>query len=612
MTAQGAGAVVGWFRNDLRLMDNPMLHRVSEVAKAQSLPAFLVYIIDARFLGPFDLPEKMQPRPGIKEWLGYGHGCSARRLRFILRSIRELRKKLTGCFEGLELHVIQGCAETVFSALSSIAGPLQVVCTTEVGSPMLLHVESNVEQAISGHGGSLHLERCGPLLYHIDDLPFPIRRAPYGLVTLSLQLGYENVWESAARSKSCENPPEVRPLLAEPSTFLIGRPPAGIAWALPESDDAALRELGYSADEIAASVFCPEAGEDAACALLERWLALQPVKEDRWANNWDFCTSDTSILGGADPLGWHNLNNHDGWSRLSAHLAVGAISPRQVFWQAQDHWSLAGLLDRLLWRERHTLVAGRHLTELVFLDGIGRQDRYPKEDSKALERWKTGTTGVPYVDACMRELVSTGWLSYRGRKAVASCLALDLQLDWRVGARFFEAMQLDHADGLNYVNWQHLAQVDRDNQNWDFHDPRHREMKMKMRAEKRIDPEGNYIRKWVPELQDAKDPHAPTADCILGQLNMYECDSDWCSTTDEKNGILDDGTGYFYCAECWSLQQQNSWEKDWSRDEATSEQATWSGEIGDDADAASENVEATNASFGEITDAKFKKLRTGM
>merc|ERR1719321_1982206 len=84
-----------------------------------------------------------------------------------------------------------------------------------------------------------------------------------------------------------------------------------------------------------------------------------------------------------------------------------------------------------------------------------------KSDSEAALRWKAGRTGIPYIDACMRELNETGWLAYKGRKTVATFLAIDLWLDWRIGGFHFEEMLLDYDVAMNYGNWAFCARVDK-------------------------------------------------------------------------------------------------------------------------------------------------------
>jgi len=123
------------------------------------------------------------------------------------------------------------------------------------------------------------------------------------------------------------------------------------------------------------------------------------------------------------------------------------------------------------------------------------------DHAPTLERWKEGKTGMPLVDANMRELAATGFMSNRGRQNVASYLALDLQLDWRKGADHFESLLLDYDVCSNWGNWVAAAgltggRVNRFNI---------------AKQSKDYDPDGKYLRHWLPELKDVPAPqiHEP-------------------------------------------------------------------------------------------------------
>lgn len=113
-----------------------------------------------------------------------------------------------------------------------------------------------------------------------------------------------------------------------------------------------------------------------------------------------------------------------------------------------------------------------------------------KNSEQAVKRWKLGCTGRPLVDANIREMRASGWMSNRGRQNVASYLVHDLKIDWRIGADYFESLLLDYDVCSNYGNWNMAAglgggRVDRFNIT---------------KQSKTYDPEGDYIRHWIPEL----------------------------------------------------------------------------------------------------------------
>lgn len=115
-----------------------------------------------------------------------------------------------------------------------------------------------------------------------------------------------------------------------------------------------------------------------------------------------------------------------------------------------------------------------------------------KQDKAAFEKWCQGKTGVPFVDANMRELLLTGWMSNRGRQNVASFLVKDLKLDWRLGAEWFESLLLDHDVCSNYGNWNYAAGIG--------NDPRQDRKFNMIKQGLDYDAEGNFVKTWVPEL----------------------------------------------------------------------------------------------------------------
>ena len=232
---------------------------------------------------------------------------------------------------------------------------------------------------------------------------------------------------------------------------------------------------------------------------------------------------DLRLGAGVDPLAWHTLALPRGWTQLSHYLAVGCISARDVFAHAAPHRHFAGVCHRLLWREWHRLNAVRWGRRLFWLQGPGRVQRPWRTDAAAVEAWRRGRTGVPYIDACMRELRRTGWLAYKGRKTVGHFLVADLGVDWRVGACHFEEVLLDYDCAMNYGNWVTVARVDRPRRRGaDWGDAGHRELASKLAAERANDPRGEYIRAWVPELcgVGAAHVHAPWE---MEEAEMVRC-----------------------------------------------------------------------------------------
>jgi len=193
--------------------------------------------------------------------------------------------------------------------------------------------------------------------------------------------------------------------------------------------------------------------------------------------------------------------DRDGTSRLSPHLRFGEVSPRQVWhaarFAAADRPALSGDIDKFLselgWREfcRHLLFDVPNLAERNLQASF---DAFPwRHDDAALRAWQRGRTGYPIVDAGMRELWRTGVMHNRVRMVAASFLVKHLLIDWREGERWFWDTLVDADPGSNPANWQWVAGSGADAA------PYFRVFNPILQGEK-FDPDGAYIRRWVPEL----------------------------------------------------------------------------------------------------------------
>lgn len=199
----------------------------------------------------------------------------------------------------------------------------------------------------------------------------------------------------------------------------------------------------------------------------------------------------------------HGLKNYknssrklDGWSfssKLSAWLANGSVSVRIIAAELDKYeyryganGSTKKIYDNLLWREYFQWMMHHYGARLFAFNGI-KQTASPKfVDIEKLKNWQQGTTEYPLVNACMRQLNHNGYLSYLGRKIVASCLVHELNLDWRYGAAFFEQQLLDFDVALNYGHWQYIAGVGSEQSD-----------KIDLeRLAKELDPDGSYVARW--------------------------------------------------------------------------------------------------------------------
>jgi deoxyribodipyrimidine photo-lyase len=200
----------------------------------------------------------------------------------------------------------------------------------------------------------------------------------------------------------------------------------------------------------------------------------------------------------------------DGTSRLSHHLRWGALSGPEAFRAAMAAAARTPALARAAAAWVRQLAWRDFFAHLLFAEPrLAREPMRPlgirwRIDDAALRRWQTGETGIPLVDAGMRELAATGLMHNRARMVTASFLTRQLLLDWRDGERHFMASLLDGQLSQNDGNWQWVAGTGADAQ------PFHR-MFSPVRQGERFDPDGDYVRRWVPELArvPARHVHEP-------------------------------------------------------------------------------------------------------
>jgi deoxyribodipyrimidine photo-lyase len=186
-----------------------------------------------------------------------------------------------------------------------------------------------------------------------------------------------------------------------------------------------------------------------------------------------------------------NLPGITGTSRLSPHLHFGEISPRQV-WHAAPQWRTSQFMAEIGWREfaHHLLYHYPHTPDAPLRADFAR---FPwREDAAQRDAWQRGRTGIPMVDAGMRELWHTGWMHNRMRMVVASFLVKNLRLHWLEGARWFWDTLVDADLASNTLGWQWAAGCGADAA------PYFRVFNPESQAAK-FDTAGDYQRRWVPE-----------------------------------------------------------------------------------------------------------------
>jgi deoxyribodipyrimidine photo-lyase len=187
----------------------------------------------------------------------------------------------------------------------------------------------------------------------------------------------------------------------------------------------------------------------------------------------------------------------DATSRLSPYLHFGALSPVDVVRRAREKGGpgAEAFVRQLCWRDfHHQVLAARPDASVRDYRTRGDRWRGEEEASEDIAAWREGRTGYPVVDAGMRQLRHEGWMHNRARLLVASFLTKTLYVDWRIGARHFLRYLVDGDLVNNQLNWQWVAGTGTDTRP-------HRVLNPVLQG-RRYDPDGTYVRRWVPELAE--------------------------------------------------------------------------------------------------------------
>ncbi|MEM1042622.1 MAG: DASH family cryptochrome [Bacteroidota bacterium] len=432
-----------WFRNDLRLHDHePLLDAVEAAGPDGRLLA--VYCLDPRHYA--------ETPYGFRKTEGY-------RAAFVLESLRDLRGRMRSL--GSDLVVRQGRPEDVLPPLAEQTGAASIHLHDE---PM--QEEMEVEQALREALPDLTWNVVwGHTLVSLDDLPFEVADAPDVFTQFR---------------KAVEKGPAGDYYAPEPAPEALPPTPDGVGpGAIPESVDA----LGVAPRETDDRLgFRMRGGETAGLKRLDHYLwdadRLRVYKETR-----------------------NGMLAPDDSSKLSAWLAHGCLSPRRVQAEVRRYEaervknrSTYWLTFELLWRDFFRLYGAKYGDRLFWPSGPKGVAGMPERlDEGLFAAWRDGRTGLPMVDASMRELNETGFMSNRGRQNVASFFAKHLKQPWWVGAAYFEALLVDYDVTSNWGNWAYNAGVGSD--------PRDRYFDVELQLRK-YDEDAAFVKHWLPALRD--------------------------------------------------------------------------------------------------------------
>ncbi|XGV96978.1 MAG: DASH family cryptochrome [Leptolyngbya sp. BL-A-14] len=440
-----------WYRSDLRVHDHEPLYTAIEQAQSADVQILPFYCFDPRQFGQtsFGFPK-----------------TGAFRAQFLLESLADLRRSLQAL--GSDLVVGQGLPEQVIPELVKQLKITAVYYHREVTSEETT-VETRLQHALSPLDVAC-VSFWGHTLFHPDDLPFEISQLP------ELFTHFRKAVEKQFMVRSTRKAPTRLPTLPDVETGVL---PTLADWGLeqPKANDRAV--LGF------------QGGETTGLARVNHYLwqgdCLKTYKETR-----------NGMLGA------------DYSSKFSPWLSLGCLSPRYLYEQVQQYEaervrndSTYWLIFELLWRDYFRFIGAKHGDRLFRRSGLQGIDIAWKEDWQRFDHWREATTGFPLVDANMRELAATGFMSNRGRQNVASFLTKNLGIDWRMGAEWFESLLIDYDVCSNWGNWNYTAGVGNDARGFRFFNI--------LKQSKDYDPQGAYVKHWLPALSQvpASKVHEP-------------------------------------------------------------------------------------------------------
>lgn len=429
--------VIVWFRNDLRVHDHAPL--ISALAKGKEI--IPVFCFDPRNFKDLDL--------------GFAK-TGAYRTQFLIESVQNLKKSLQTL--GADLIVEVGNPEERILELATKFQAEAIFFSEEV-----THEEKLVEEHLEKSAWKVGIATEAfwqSTLFHIEDLPFPANLVPEVFTQFRKECEkFSKVRKTLETPKSINFPANLSQLGHIPDLFTLG-------FSKPTQSKLGVLDFKGGADE----------GKKRLQDYFWEKDLLKVYKETR-----------NGLLGA------------DYSSKFSPWLALGCLSPRYIYEEVlkyekerKKNQSTYWLIFELIWRDYFRFICKKHGSKVFQINGIKKIVDNWNKDETLFWKWADGQTGIPFVDANMRELNQTGFMSNRGRQIVASFLVNDLGVDWRWGASFFESLLIDYDVCSNWGNWMYVAGVG--------NDPRESRYFNILRQANNYDKKGDYIRHWIPEI----------------------------------------------------------------------------------------------------------------
>eukprot|EP01111_Echinosteliopsis_oligospora_P007141 TRINITY_DN2179_c0_g1_i1.p1 TRINITY_DN2179_c0_g1~~TRINITY_DN2179_c0_g1_i1.p1 ORF type:complete len:534 (+),score=92.38 TRINITY_DN2179_c0_g1_i1:121-1722(+) len=443
--------ILVWFRNDLRIHDNEVLFKAVQDASS-ILP---VYVFDPRHFGRTRVGKF--PRSGIHRTI------------FHLESVIDLKNSFKQL--GGDLIIRSGEPEKILADLARQYKINSIYFQEEATSE-----ETDVDKALKKSMDELKIEMksfWGLTMYHKADLPYPsIDKIP------DMYTNYRKLVEAKCHVRECFPTPKAVKMVEGVESD-------------PMPDLAALQ--------------CSDGDIKTYAHATHKYLGGETQGKNRLKHYFwdtDFVAKYKETRNG--------LLGEDFSTKFSVWLWNGCLSPRFIYHEIKRYEkervandSTYWVTFELLWRDYFKFIGIKYGDKIFYLNGLQLQPyKYTwKKDEKLFAAWASGNTGYPFVDANMRELNATGFMSNRGRQNVSSFLVKDLGIDWRLGAEYFESVLVDHDPTSNYGNWQYQAGVGLD--------PRGDRHFNVVKQAHDYDPNAEYVLHWIPELKVLQEGRVP-------------------------------------------------------------------------------------------------------
>lgn len=420
-----------WFKNDLRLHDNETLNKAIEECDE----LIFCFCIEKNIFEKTNL--------GFRK-------ADINRFAFLKQSVENLQKNL----EKIGGHLFIG-SDSTLTTLPELVEKYEItdIFAEEEYASEELHLISEVQKVLTDVNFHFY---WGKTLYHKEDIPFEISNIPLTSKAYRIPAGKE----SAPRKTF--NPPK-KVLSCK---------------KIKSNKFPSYKDFGFTVKEYKNAKPYLDGGED---------LALERLQ---------YYTFKSELLTG---YRW-SRNKSDGLDyscKFSPYLALGCISPRTIFEVVKEYeekikknQSTWWLVFELVWRDYFTFKAMRFGDKIFKTKGYKNKEIDFENETEKFQKWCDGETGIPFVDAHMRQLNKTGYMSNRGRVNCSSYFVHDLKIDWTWGAAYFESKLIDYDVTSNWMNW-HMQAFE-----IYYTNPVHQSNKYKAQ---------DFIRKWIPELKNCND-----------------------------------------------------------------------------------------------------------